>query len=152
MTESIRGWLVPIGVAVLIIGLVAIALVREPALLDPDTPEGTVQIYLQAISDGDFEGAFEVLDPEFYEGCDASSLATHRQEVFTARIEDNGQPVSGDTAFVGVSMTFGDGGAFGSQWTTEEVFTVVSHDGSWSITGEDVWPYFAWDCVNRVDG
>ena len=68
--ESVRGWLVPVGAAVLIVSLVAVALVREPAQLDPNTPEGTVQVYLQALSDGDYEGAFAVLDPEFYEGCD----------------------------------------------------------------------------------
>ena len=152
MTESVRGWLIPIGVAVLIIGLVAIALVREPAELDPNTPEGTVQVYLQAISDSDYESAFAVLDPEFYEGCDAGSLATHRQEDFTARIEGGGKPDDGETAFVRVSMTFGDGGPFGSQWTNNQAFTVVNHDGSWWITGQDVWPYFAWDCVNRVEG
>ena len=66
--ESVRGWLVPVGAAVLIVALVAVALVREPAQLDPNTPEGTVQVYLQAISDGDYEGAFAVLDPDFYEG------------------------------------------------------------------------------------
>ena len=63
--ESVRGWLVPVGAAVLIVSLVAVALVREPAQLDPNTPEGTVQVYLQALSDGDYEGAFAVLDPEF---------------------------------------------------------------------------------------
>ena len=150
--ESVRGWLVPVGAAVLIVALVAVALVREPAQLDPNTPEGTVQVYLQAISDGDYEGAFAVLDPDFYEGCDAGSLANPRQEDFTARIDDSGQPVSGDTAFVGVSMTFGDGGAFGSQWTLNQSFSVVRHDESWWITGEDVWPYFAWDCLHGAEG
>ena len=152
MTESVRSWLVPVSAAVLIVALVAIALVREPVELNRDTPEGTVQVYLQAMSDGDYEGAFAVLDPEFYEGCDASSLAIYRQEDFTARIENDRKPDDGDTVFVHVSMTFGDGGPFGSQWTDNQAFTVVNHDGFWWITGQDVWPYFAWDCVNGVDG
>ena len=125
---------------------------REPAQLDPNTPEGTVQVYLQALSDGDYEGAFAVLDPEFYEGCDAGSLATYRQEGFTARIEDRERPTDTDETFVGVTMTFGDGGAFGSQWTNYQSFSVVRHDGSWWITGEDVWPYFAWDCLHGAEG
>ena len=108
--------------------------------------------YLQALSDGDYEGAFAVLDPEFYEGCDAGSLATYRQEGFTARIEDRERQTDTDKAFVAVTMTFGDGGAFGSQWTNYQSFSVVRHDGSWWITGEDVWPYFAWDCLNGAEG
>ena len=159
MTESVRGWLLPVGAAVLIVALVAVALVREPVELDPNTSEGTVQVYLQALSDGDYASAFAVLDPDFYEGCDASSLAAYRQDHFTAYrqdhftagIEDGGNPVEGDTAFVGVSMTFGDGGPLGSQWTLNQSFTLVKHDGSWWITGEDVWPYFAFDCLHGVE-
>ena len=83
---------------------------------------------------------------------DAGSLATYRQEGFTARIEDRERQTDTDKAFVAVTMTFGDGGAFGSQWTNYQSFSVVRHDGSWWITGEDVWPYFAWDCLNGAEG
>ena len=152
MTESVRGWLLPVGAAVLIVALVAVALVREPVELDPNTSEGTVQVYLQALSDGDYASAFAVLDPDFYEGGDYSSLAIYSQDHFTARIEDGGNPVDGDTAFVGVSMTFGDGGPLDSQWTLNQPFTLVKHDGSWWITGENVWPYFAFDCLHGVEG
>ena len=149
--ESVRGWLVPVGAAVLIVALVAVVLVREPAQFDPSTPEGTVQEYLQAISDGDYERAFAVLDPEFYEGCDPSSLAIYCQDNFTARIEGGRKPDDSDTAFVRVSMTFRDGGPFGSQWTDHQSFTVIRQDDSWRITGEDVWPYFAWDCLHGAE-
>ncbi|TDI55747.1 MAG: hypothetical protein E2O96_04660, partial [Acidobacteria bacterium] len=62
-------WLWPLGIGLTVVALAIVALVREPVQLDPSTPEGTVQEYLQAISDEDYNKAFELLDPEGFEGC-----------------------------------------------------------------------------------
>ena len=159
--RSITRWLVPGGIAVVVIALGAIALLRDPLQLDPDTPEGTVQEYLLAISDEDFERAFKVLHPESFEGCDSADIARSRpREPFSATIDPDGEfggfdggfreeppgfaPVDPD-ATVSVILRFGGSGPFDAGWENYEVFFLVEEDGFWWITG-DPWPYFSWNC------
>lgn len=140
-------WLWPVVIGGFVIALVIVALVREPIQLDPTTPEGTVQEYLQAISDGDFEAALEALDPESFENCTAADLQRSVwQEDFTASLPSEPGDPSGGRAFVEVTMRFGSGGpVLGGGWDTQETFVLVEHDGFWWIT-EDPWPYFGFEC------
>lgn len=160
-------WVVPAGIAAVVVALVIVALVRDPVQLDPDTPEGTVQGYLQAVSEERWEDAYEVLDPQRFADCGPADIAAQAPgEPFTAslqagdgsmvveRFEESGggdvettttTPPEADVA-VGVTLRFADSGPFGSGgWTTFEVFEVVSRDGFWWISG-DPWPYFGWSC------
>lgn len=140
-------WLWPAVIGGLVAALVVIALVRDPILLDPTTPEGTVQEYLQAISDEDWEGAFELLDPDSFEGCDAADIQRVTwQNTFTASLPEEGEPPAGEQVFVVVTMRFGDGGPFGGGWSSDETFVLISNEGFWWIT-EDPWPYFHWECT-----
>ena len=41
----------------LVVALVIIGLALGPAALDPSTPEGTVQLYIQSVVEGDFDTA-----------------------------------------------------------------------------------------------
>ena len=146
MTEGSGGrWLIGAGAVAFVLVLAFIALAREPVLLDAGSPEGVVQRYLQAVSDGDYNAAFDYLDPDFYEGCDATALARSApDEPFSASIED--EEASPDHPLVAVTLRFGSGGGpFGSGWTSYEQFELVRVSGSWLITGE-AWPYFSWDC------
>ena len=145
MNDGARRWVMPGVIAGLVVVLVVVALVREPAEFDAGTPEGVVQRYLQAINDKEYDSAFEYLDPDFYENCDPADLARHTgAEPFGATLGESTQ--TNDDAFVEVSMQFGAGeGPFGSGWTTYESFHLIGSNGSWLITGE-VWPYFSWDC------
>lgn len=154
-------WIWPAVMVLGVAALVAIALVRDPVELDPDTPEGTVQEYLQAISDERYEKAFELLDPEPFEGCTAAHIARHSpSEPFSATLgtsgpsgfeparpvpEVPGNPLPDDVAWVDVTLRFGGGGPFGGGWESWEQFALVERDGFWWITGEP-WPYFAWEC------
>lgn len=148
MKESPK-WLWPAVISVVIVALVAIALLREPIQLDPTTPEGAVQEYLQAISDKDYEAAFELLHPESFEGCNPADIVRPGfDETFTASIPESEDPPASGRAFVDVTMRFGDGGPFGGSWESNEVFVLISEDGSWWITG-DPWPYFVWSCVEE---
>ena len=80
-------WLWPLGIGLGVVALVIVALARQPVQLDPSTAEGTVQAYLQAISDEDYNKAFEALDPEGFEGCSTSDLARNApREAFTATL------------------------------------------------------------------
>ena len=147
---SRNNWWLGIGAVGLVLALVFVALAREPVVLDATTPEGTVQRYLQAISDDDYELAFNYLDPAYYDGCDSTALARSApDEPFTASIED-AETTSSDHPLIPVTLRFGTGGGpFDSGWTTYEQFELVSVGGTWLITNE-AWPYFGWDCRKDV--
>ena len=139
-------WLWPAAIGTAVVALIAIALVREPIRLDPTTPEGTVQEYLQALSDRNFDAAFELLDPESFEGCNSSDIQNHFwEDTFTASLVTDDDADHGERAFVDVSMRFGTGGVLGGGWESNETFVLIANDGLWWIT-EDPWPYFGWDC------
>jgi len=143
---SSRTWLA-LGGALLVIGvLVVIALVREPIQLDPNTPEGTVQNYLQAISDHDYEGAFNLIDPETTEGCAPSDLARAApSQSFSATLGE--AETTGETAYVTVSMSFASSpGPFEpGMGSFDEYFELKQIEGQWYLTGNS-WPYYEWMC------
>lgn len=137
------GWLVPTIVVAVIIGLVAVALLRGQTNYDPTTPEGAVQEYLQAIVDQRWEDALEVLDPEVFAECRPEHLSSNIwQEDFTAvhTATREGQ----FTTYVVVRFDHQDGGLIGGwSWSTE--FALVERGGLWYIT-EDPWPHFRYLC------
>lgn len=147
-------WLVPAGIGLLIVILAVVALARDPVQLDPSSPEGTVQTYLQAIGDEDYQRAMETLDPDEFEGCVPADIARFApDEPFTATLDE--EPVTresdrDETVIVSVHMRFGTEGLLGNSWETWETFTLVDDGGSWLIT-EDPWPHFTWDCTERND-
>lgn len=147
MSDKSPQWPIPAGIGLLVVVLVVVALVREPVELDPGTPEGTVQEYLQALGDGDYERAIGLLEPERFEDCTPAHLARFTpDEPFTATLESTPRDETDETrAFVDVRMRFGTNGLFGSSWETYESFTLVNEDGFWWIT-EDPWPHFGWEC------
>lgn len=148
MAEAKRArWAWPAVFTLGVIVLAVIALNREPIELDPDTAEGTVQAYLQAISDSDFEAAFDLLDPELYDGCTAADLATSvdRDQPFTAVLDTDNISEFGDVVSVPARMQFGSTGPLGNGWTSWETFNVTDSSGEWLITDE-AWPYFYWSC------
>lgn len=147
---SPRTWLIAGGAVVIIGALIAIALAREPVALDPGTPEGTVQNYLQAISDEDYIGAFNLLHPDWTKGCTAADLAAAAPtDPFSATLGNTEE--TGTTAFVRVTIRQGAPGpgpfesGFGS---FEEFFELENEIGQWLITGYP-WPYFDWRCQPR---
>lgn len=163
--ETWARWGIPVGIAAAVSLLVVVALIRDPVQLDPDSPEGRTQEYLQAISDERWEDVLAVLDPDRFAECSPSDIASNAPgQPFTASLQE-GDAVEGgrfeevpsddgptasttppdEERIVEVTLRFGDTGPLGSGWTTHEVFEVVSKDGFWWISG-DPWPYFAWRC------
>lgn len=135
------------AVVIVVLGLVLIALNREPVELDPSTPEGVVQTYLQAVNDDDYSTAFSLLSPDEFEGCDAGDLARAATgfDSFSATID--AADIEGDRAFVDVRISEGqspgpfDPGGGGYY----ELFELERSANDWLIVG-DPWPYLRWQC------
>jgi hypothetical protein len=139
----VRSWAIPAIGIVAVIGLVAVALSRGPTTFDPTTPEGAVQEYLLAVSQGQWEQAFNILDPDSFDGCEPSDIAAAGQQSFTAVHEST--DANDINATVLVRLRFGEMGLFGSGYESTEQFSLIESDGFWYIT-QDPWPYFRWSC------
>jgi hypothetical protein len=166
-TRKLPGWLLPVGLAVLVVTLVSIALLRGPVELDPDTPEGTVQEYLLAIDEERWDDAISVIDAGWRGACDGESLSRFSQGEFTAQLGSpqpdgifggQGFTVNGDVAIgvegqelpaadttVEVTITHDGAGGLGGGWDEYVVFELANEDGFWWIVS-DPWPYFIWNC------
>ncbi len=164
-----RRWLLPVGLGVAVVALVAIALTRGPVELDPDTPEGTVQEYLRALNEKRWDDAVAVVHPQWLGECTGDDLAQFADFDFTAElgrsdtsgafggviIEESFDVVGSDDGVaedfpvvdthVEVTISRGEGGAFGSGWNEFVVFEMVDEDDFWWVSG-DPWPYFVWNC------
>lgn len=140
--SDFRRWLFPVLAIVGIVALVTIALARDQTTFDPNTPEGVVQQYLQAIIDERWDDALAVLDPENFSGCRPEDLSSQVwDETFSAvHLNTREGPVR-----TRVEVQFNQGeGPFGSwSWPTE--FVLIERDGRWYLT-DDPWPYFQYLC------
>jgi hypothetical protein len=166
MTETERrrrSWLLPAGLVALVVVLVVIALVRGPVTLDPDTPEGTVQEYLQAIRDERWEDAISVIDADWLGSCQASDLEQWADTDFTAKLgteqtdtlrfvdvapspSDGSLPEPTEQVEVTISHVSGPG--LGSSWDEYVMFQLLERDDFWWLA-DDPWPYFVFNCRDR---
>lgn len=157
-------WLLPAALGIVVVALVAIALLRGPVVLEPDSPEGTVQEYLVAIDEERWEDAVAVVHPDWLGGCTASDVEIFDPGDFAAELgiqsgfdgqvvretfevigDDLGvQPPPGDTE-VEVTITHDTGGGIGSGWNEYVAFELVDDGEFWWIVN-DPWPYFIWNC------
>ena len=122
--------------AVVLLAVIAGVFVANRASpdLNPGTPEGVVQEYLQAVFAGDYPVAADLLSPS--SGCHASDLAAGYVPE-SARIVLDHSAVNGDHAVVTVNVTEGTGGGpFDSPgYSHTERITVQRDGGVWKITG-----------------
>lgn len=160
--RALPGWLLPAALAVLVGTLVVVALTRGPSQFDPDTPEGSVQEYLIAISEERWDDAIEVLHEDWRDGCDGSDLAASSPGPFTATLRTDGEVRGLSSDFVAVSRRPGEAMPTvpdevtrvevdirrGEGWTDYAMFELVDDDGFWWLVG-DPWPHFGWNCEDR---
>lgn len=130
-----RSLIVILGViAALVIVALAVVFTRgEPAPLDPDTPEGVVQLYSAAVLAGDEQTAAGYLTAGRLDNCDTvdpGPLDNIRLTLVSTTVREN-------SADVRVSIvTSTDNGPFGaSEYENEDVFDLVTVDGRWRIDG-----------------
>lgn len=158
-------WLLPVGLVVLVVGLVTIALTRGPVELDPDSPEGTVQEYLRAIDQERWDEAVEVIHADYRGECEGEDLAAFAQGDFSAELgapdgatgfgvgfpeedftdEGGVEPPPGSDATVEVTIRHQDTGGLGGGWDEYVLFELTDTDDFWWIVN-DPWPYFVWNC------
>jgi len=117
-----------------------IGLNREPAALDPDTPEGTVQTYIGALVEGDFEAAADF----WADGCTPSSTIPTRgaPDVSVSLVSVDGNDVQ---ANVVVRISENSEEPLGGLYEYEEWFTLVRRDGAWRVR-QPSWPYYDLVC------
>ncbi len=102
-------WGAGVGVVALALAAVIVALTVDRGVdaLDPGTPEGVVQRYLQAITESDHDAAYALLGEEAQADCALDSFIdaldrrdVYRETSFSARLTD--VRVRGDSATVWV--------------------------------------------------
>jgi len=139
--------LIGFGIAIALLVIVAVALVlstgqQQPALLPQDTPEGTVQRYLMAIQNKDFNAAYDFLsaadtqdNPKPFTRDMWISQGRGMQDL-SWKANLGKVSVTGDRAVVEVSIhTFRSGGPFDDNTNSHNVtFYLEKQDGKWLIT------------------
>lgn len=127
------------GALLLVLALAGIlAAIREPAELDPGTPAGVVQQYVQAVMAGDNDLAADYLAQSTV--CDAGDLDRTYVDP-TSRIDLLSTSINGDRAHVRVAVQIPTGELMQSNWTDERTIRLENVDGSWRITGIP-WPLY----------
>jgi len=127
-----------IVVAVIVIGAALVALTRsEPATLDPTTPEGTAQRYVQAVLDGDSITAEGLL---LADSCDVGPRYFGNETV-RARLIDT--RTEGDTAIVNLGLSYSGGDPLfgGYSYEDQAQIRLRQTDDGWRVD-PDSWPYY----------
>ncbi len=141
--QTKRNWTFPLIVLLVVVALTVVALIREPVALDPTTPEGTVQVYLQALADNDYEAALQQTTAEIQEACTAQDISDNfYYDSFTATLGATRE--MGTVTVVEVAINQTDVGLSSGYF---EQIELTDQEGGWAITG-DPWPYFTYACFN----
>lgn len=133
-----------IGVVVVVAAVIAVLVRPGATSFDAGTPEGVVQRYAQAVSEGDTSTALEYLVPEVADSCDHAALDANDLRVTLIETIDRG-----DAARVRVMVTtiYGSGPFGPSEFQSEEVFSLVSEGDGWRI---QTTPWQFTVCYNEV--
>jgi hypothetical protein len=142
--RRIPGWVFPAVGVVIVVALVAIGLNRQPVPLDPTTPEGTVQAYIEAVVAQDFETAAAFWDLD--QGCIPDStdpgVDTTSASASLVSVE-----TSGDTATVQVTINESSEDALQGVSEYNEFFQLNHGPDGWKIQ-QPSWPYYFLTCTD----
>jgi hypothetical protein len=125
--------------AISIVALIAVLAVKEDTpQLDANTPEGSVQKYLQSVTERDFDTALTYL---------ADNTKCKVEDFDQAYIQDSirislsDSSIKGDSASVKISIENSSGDPFSSGYTESQTFRLTKSDSGWKITGIP-WPTY----------
>ena len=126
-------------VAISIVAFIAVLAVKETTpQLDSNTPEGTVQQYLQSVTARDFDSAITYL---------ASDTKCKIEDFDQAYIQDSvrislsNTSITSDSASVKVSIENSSGDPFGGSYAEAQTFRLTKSDSGWKISGIP-WPTY----------
>ncbi len=136
-------------ILITVIGLVVASLLisgvilafRDVPELDPSTPEGAVQGYVQAIVERDDKTALEFLHPDLREKCEEElSHQYWREDASQVRLID--VRIDGNEARIEIEIENRSDPM--SSWSHNEIIDLELIDGSWLIV-RDPWPAYFCD-------
>jgi hypothetical protein len=140
MSNQRANWVLGIVVAAIsIVALIAVLAVKEDTpQLDANTPEGSVQKYLQSVTARDFDSAITYL---------ADNTKCKVEDFDQAYIQDSirislsDSSIKGDSASVKISIENSSGDPFSSGYSESQTFRLTKSDSGWKITGIP-WPTY----------
>ena len=138
-----------IVIVVLTLALAALAAFltasRETKEYAPNTPQGVVQLFLQAVIDGKNEDAAAYFS--LTSSCDVVDI--DRSWIpDTVRINLTNSQIEGDRAFIDVAVDMNQDQLFGDMYSEKHNFRLVRESGAWKILGIP-WPLYSCDEVNK---
>jgi hypothetical protein len=137
-------------VLVLVVGAIVVAVLTTRGgvdLLSEDSPEGTVQRYLLALEDGDYEAAYAYLSEDLRVRC---SLDEFVKSASYTEVQDSEITLEETRTFDGRALVrasvsvFEPGFPFGEgEQSYERTFELRAEDGAWRMTEPAWWcpPY-----------
>lgn len=137
-SRLILGGIGAVVLVALIAGAVAGAM-RDPLQLEPNSPEGAVQRYVQAVIDRDLEEAAGFMSEDLREECRQELVAAWVPENLTVTLEDVERGEGSATVVLEMRQTQGGVLTGPSEFSFEERFLLEQSDGTWAIS-EAPWP------------
>lgn len=123
-----------------LLGVAVVLALRSPPDFDPLTPEGTAQVYVQAVLDGDEDIAFSVFTETLRDECTTSEM--RRVIPPHARIVIKKTEIDGADAELELEITetYGEGPFdLGSSYSFDETLVMERQGDRWLIA-ELPWP------------
>lgn len=139
------------GTAVLVAtGVVLVAVIvglgllgpRTASEFEPGTPEAAAQTYVQALLDGDYDVAYEMLSPDLQEGCRPNDLRmADGMDIGTAVFENVRIRDERATIEMRLTETFEPGELPLDEQDIETRLALDMRDGEWRVVAAD-WPLY----------
>jgi hypothetical protein len=134
-------WVIGLVVAGVLLAAVVL-LLGPPAVVEyePGSPEAAAQSYVQALLDGDYDLAFDLLSPALRTDCRPHELAAELDVESLGSVVFTEVTVTGDRATIAVRLTPSVSGPGLVPGDPEEVDTrlvLQSADGGWVVVAAD---------------
>ena len=127
--------------AIVVVGVVIASLASSWTVSprDPNSPEGVVQTYMQAVVDHDTEAALSLLEPGT-----KCTISNFQQTYYdrSSRVTLVDVNTTGDRATVHVRIEHSNGDPFGGTWDEEQYFQLLRTGEAWRILGTP-WPVYS---------
>ena len=136
-------------IVVLTLALAAVAAFltssRDIKELTPNSPEGVVQLFLEAVIDGKNEDAARYFSST--STCDAADIDRSWMPE-TVRVNLADTEIDGDKAFIEISVDISSGGPFDDYYVETHNYRLARENGSWRILGIP-WPLYSCEEVTK---